>query len=135
MTVVVDASLLIAAVTNDDRYGEWAQSALEMGGLVSTSMLLAEAANGLRNMVLRGEVAAAEAAPMLDDLLQRDLEIDLHPFVPYARRVWQLRDNLTAYDAWYVAIAESLGCPLYTMDAAMGRAPGPACDIVVPPRA
>lgn len=135
MTIVVDASLLVAAVSSDDQLGVWARSTLEQGGLVSTAMVLAEAANGLRNMYLRGQIDAGVAAPMLDDLLHRDLGVDLYPFAPYARRVWQLRDNLTAYDAWYVAIAESLGCPLYTMDGAMGRAPGPACEIVVPPGA
>jgi predicted nucleic acid-binding protein len=48
-----------------------------------------------------------------------------------ARRVWELRDNLTPYDAAYVAVAETLGCPLLTADGRLGRAPGLSCAVEV----
>ena len=48
-------------------------------------------------------------------------------------RVWALRGNLTCYDAWYVALAEALDCPLMTLDRRLGRASGPTCEIAVPP--
>lgn len=60
-------------------------------------------------------------------------EIELHPFAPFAARVWELRHNLTAYDAWYVAVAESLGCPLVTLDGRLTRAPGPTCAVLASP--
>jgi len=44
-------------------------------------------------------------------------------------RVWELRDNMTAYDATYIALAEELGCELLTADARLARAPGPTCPI------
>jgi predicted nucleic acid-binding protein len=46
-------------------------------------------------------------------------------------RIWELRDNLTAYDASYVALAESLGCPLATADLRLARAPGALCEMIV----
>jgi predicted nucleic acid-binding protein len=54
----------------------------------------------------------------------------LHPFGPYADRVWELRENLTVYDAWYVAVAERLGQPLVTADAAILGAPGLRCELI-----
>ena len=74
----------------------------------------------------------AEALRSRLDLLGRD--ISLYPFAPFADRVWELRRNLTSYDAWYVAIAEFLDCPLVTLDRRLARAPGLSCRIVVPPR-
>ena len=52
---------------------------------------------------------------------------------PHAERVWALRHNLTAYDAWYVAVAEALDCPLATLDRRLSRASGPACEVLTPP--
>ena len=62
------------------------------------------------------------------------LDLALFPFAPFAERVWALRSNLSSYDAWYVALAEALGCPLLTLYARLSRASGPGCEIVVPPR-
>ncbi|MXY55253.1 MAG: type II toxin-antitoxin system VapC family toxin [Gammaproteobacteria bacterium] len=56
----------------------------------------------------------------------------MFPFRPFAERVWALRDDLTSYDAWYVAVAESLGCRFSTLDRKLAGAAGPACEIVVP---
>jgi predicted nucleic acid-binding protein len=49
-------------------------------------------------------------------------------------RIWQLRDNLSAYDASYIALAESLDCTVVTADARLGRAPGITCTVTVVPR-
>ena len=46
-------------------------------------------------------------------------------------RAWELRDNMTAYDATYIALPEELGCELLTADARLARAPGPTCPITV----
>ena len=59
--------------------------------------------------------------------------MELYPFAPVAHRVWELRANLTSYDAWYVALAEILDFPLETLDLKLSRAPGPRCDVIVPP--
>lgn len=54
-------------------------------------------------------------------------------FVPYAERVWALRHNLTSYDAWYVALAETFDCPLLTLDRKISRASGLTCKVIAPP--
>jgi predicted nucleic acid-binding protein len=60
--------------------------------------------------------------------------MELFPFAPFAERVWALRENLTSYDAWYVALAEALDCPLATLDRKLSRAGRPICEIIAPPR-
>lgn len=64
------------------------------------------------------------------DLLE--LRVELYAFEPVAQRVWELRSNLTAYDAWYVAVAEALELPLATLDEELARAPGPKCEFLTP---
>lgn len=59
--------------------------------------------------------------------------MELFPFAPFAGRIWALRENLTSYDAWYVALAEALDCPLATLDRKLSRASGPRCDVLAPP--
>jgi predicted nucleic acid-binding protein len=66
------------------------------------------------------------------DLL--DLRMDLHEYAPHGQRVWELRTNVTCYDAWYVAVAEALDVPLLTLDRALARAPGVHCALLLPPR-
>jgi len=59
-----------------------------------------------------------------------DLPISFHPYRATAERVWKLRDNLTVYDASYVALAELLEWPFLTLDARLARAYGPRCEII-----
>ena len=94
-------------------------------------MAVAEVANVLRRMELSGSLSRLEATAALHELLR--LKIELHPFGPFAGRVWELRSNLTAYDAWYVALAEVLDWPLATLDRRLSRATGPLCEVIVPP--
>lgn len=75
----------------------------------------------------------------LDDTAARQAVADLSswpgrrwPHRPLLARVWDLRDNLRAYDALYVALAESLDAPLVTLDARIAGASGLSCDIVIP---
>ncbi len=66
-------------------------------------------------------------------LAHRDLvrlDVTLIPYEAVAVRVWELRDTVRTYDAWYVAVAESLGCPLATLDARLVAAPGPECEFL-----
>jgi predicted nucleic acid-binding protein len=73
---------------------------------------------------------AASAGDALGRLVE--LNVELHPFEPFAARVWELRETVTAYDAWYVALAEALDVPLATVDTKLARAPGPRCSFVLP---
>ena len=132
MTVVADASVLVAALVDSGREGKWAESAVAEGPLASPELALAEASNILRRLEQAGEISRLEANSAQRDLLR--LDMDLFPFAPFADRVWALRSNLTSYDAWYVALAEVLDCPLVTIDRKLSRASGPQCEIIVPPR-
>ena len=132
MTVVVDASLLVAALVDSGKEGKWAESAVTEGYPAGPELVLAEASNILRRLEQSGEISRLEANIAHGDLLRLDLE--LFPFAPFADRVWELRHNLTSYDAWYVALAEALDCPLVTLDRKLGQSSGPRCKIIVPPR-
>lgn len=132
MTGVVDASALVAALVDTGADGRWATAAIsEHRPLVAPELAPAEASNILRRLEASGRVPSSEAAAAHRDLLRLDL--DCHPFAPFAERVWELRANLTCYDAWYVALAEALTAPLLTLDRRMARASGPTCEVIVPP--
>ena len=132
MTVVVDASAIVAVLIDSGRVGTWAEDVVADAPLAGPELVLAEAGNILRRLERAGEISRLEATSAYRDLLQLDLT--LFPFAPFSERIWELRGNLTCYDAWYVALAEALECGLVTLDAKLGRATGPKCEIVVPPR-
>ncbi len=128
---VVDASALVAVLVDSGREGKWVESAVAEGSLAGPELVLAEASNILRRLERAGEISRLEANSAHRDLLRLDLE--LFPFSPFADRVWALRSNLTSYDAWYVALAEALDCPLVTIDRKLSHASVPTCEIIVPP--
>ncbi len=136
MTVVVDASVLAAAVADLGTEGAWSEAAIaeatrEGRALAGPQIALAEASNVLRRLELAERLETSEANLARRDLLT--LGIEPFPFEPLADRVWELRHNVSVYDGWYVALAEALSCPLLTLDCRLARARGPACRIITPP--
>ncbi len=131
--MVIDAPALVAAVVDSGPEGIWAESLVEAEQLAGPELVLAEASNILRRLEQAGNISRIEATASHNDLMQ--LDIELFPFAPFAERVWELRNNLTSYDAWYVALAEALGCPLATLDRRMARSSGPTCPIISPDHA
>lgn len=125
MTLVADATVVVSALIDSGPAGAWATEQLARGPLAAPHHMPVEVANVLRRTVLRGEVPGSVAALALQDLL--DMRFELFPFAPFARRAWELRDNITPYDAWYVALAESLNASLATLDDRLSRAPGCRC--------
>lgn len=89
-----------------------------------------EAANILRRAALAGDLSVDSAAAAHGDLLA--LRIELFPYAPLAERCWQLRENVTTYDAAYVALAEQLDATLATLDQRLAAAIGPRCSFVTP---
>jgi len=81
-----------------------------------------EVAQALRRYVREGELDSSSGAAALENL--QALDIERHPHEPLLERVWALRNNLTAHDAVYVALAEALDATLLTCDARLARAPG-----------
>ena len=88
-----------------------------------------EVTQGLRRLVRIGEVSADRAAQAIADLA--DLELHRHPHVDFLPRLWKLRDNVTAYDGIYIALAEALDAPVVTCDAPLANAPGHRASIEV----
>lgn len=131
MSAVVDASVLVALTADSGPEGAWAEQIVGAGGLVAPHLVLAEATNILRRLELAGKLGRLEAGAAARDLLQ--LELTLLPFGPFGDRVWELRDHVTSYDAWYVAVAEELDLPFATLDRALAKAHGPRCRFLLPP--
>ena len=88
-----------------------------------------EVTQGLRRLVRAGEVSADRAAEAIADLA--DLDLHRHPHLDLLPRAWQLRENVTVYDAMYVALAEAIDAPIVTCDAPLARAPGHRAHIDV----
>ncbi len=131
MTVIVDASVVVAALVDSGRAGRWAESVLAEGELVAPELLLAEASNVLRRLERAKKISRLEANSSQRDLLLLDLA--LFPYAPLADRIWDLRDNLTSYDAWYVALAEAFDAPFATLDRNLSRVKRAGCRFIVPP--
>lgn len=126
---VVDASVLATAVSDEGLEGERARAVLRPYRLSAPDYGIVEVLSVVRGRVLDGWFVVADAETALSDFAE--LRIDRYDTAALAPRIWELRDNLTAYDAGYVALAEALGCPLITSDARIARAPGLRCAVEV----
>jgi len=131
MIQVVDASAVAAALTERNRLGAWCETRMAEGEIVAPHLMPFEVANVARRHLLAGLIEPSDAGRALDEL--RDLPLTLVPFDAFADRVWELRENLTAYDASYVAVAEQLDARLITIDPRLAAAPGLRCEILVAP--
>ncbi len=126
--IVVDASAALTALLNAGP----ARRALAAEQLHVPHLIDAEIANGLRRYVAGGQLGPDAGWAALDTW--RHLGMIRYPVFAVLSRVWELRANLSAYDASYVALAEQLDCPLLTGDGRLGRAPGVGCLVTVVPR-
>ena len=124
--LVVDASVVAPAVADGGDDGWRHRQRLRGEQLAAPDLLRVEVLSVLRRQHRRGGLDAGQVAAAVDDLL--DLELDVYPTGPLLRRAWELRENVIAYDACYVALAEALDCPLLTADARLSRADGPICE-------
>ena len=127
---VADASALVALLLDAGAEGRWATGALTGADIAAPSLVAFETANIIRRLELAGAVSADQAAQAHADML--DLAIEHWPYALLASRVWELRENLSSYDASYVAVAELLRATLVTLDRRIGRAPGVRCTVATP---
>ena len=127
--VVCDASALVALLLDNGAAGRWATNLLTGAGLAAPDIVGFEVANAIRRHELSGAIGADQSNQAHADLL--DLTIELWPFAVVAGRAWELRSNLSSYDASYIAVAEFSGARLVTLDRRLARAPGIRCPIVV----
>ena len=128
--MIADASVVVAALTDRSHQGYWARSVTGAGRLEVPHLMPAEVCQVLRRRVAQGVLPSDDAKRALFGL--QELDPNLHAFEPFASRAWELRETVSAYDAWYVALAELLEAPLATLDLRLARAPGTRCAFLVP---
>ena len=125
--IVVDASAALDALLSS---GE-ARRRLGSESVAAPHLVDSEICHSLRRLCRLGTISVQEAERLLGDWTR--LGIQRFGMVALLGRIWELRDNLTAYDATYVALAEALDCALLTTDVHLARAPGVRCSITVLP--
>lgn len=125
--IVVDASVLAPALADDGPDGDRARERLADEAVVAPSLIDLEVASVLRRASLAGRLDRRRSSHALADLAA--LPLRRAPHLTLLPRIWELRENLTVYDAAYVALAELLETPLVTADARVHRAPGSRCEI------
>jgi predicted nucleic acid-binding protein len=127
--LVCDSSAVVALLLDDGAAGRAAARRMSGPMLAAPELLPFEVSNIIRRHELAELIGADQAAQAHADLL--DLQVELWPYDLLAARAWQLRPNLTTYDACYVAVAELVNASLVTLDARLARAPGLRCRIEV----
>ncbi len=128
--LVVDANVLVDALTDDGDQGTAARAALHDSTIAGPEHLRIETFHVLRALVRRGTFDADTMGLAVEHLGR--LPISVVPTALLLERMWALRENLTGYDAAYVAAAEHLGVDLLTRDDALHTAPGIRCTVRLP---
>ncbi len=125
--IVADASAVVAALLNDGP----ARQSLSSQPIHAPHLVDGEVLSVLGRLNLAGRLDPHLAEAMVETLAH--LGIRRHGCTALLARIWGLRDNLTAYDATHVALAEALGCPLLSADRRLAGAAGPQCAIHLVP--
>ena len=127
--LVIDASVLAVALLDDGTDGDLLRSRLRGHQLAAPALIDLEVVSVWRGLARGGHLDPRRVGLALDDL--RELPIQRVEHTRLLDRCWELRDNLTIYDAAYVALAEALQAPLLTGDRRLARSTGPRCVIEV----
>jgi predicted nucleic acid-binding protein len=128
--IVVDASVLANVVGDDGADGQRTRRELRAAGDLSAPDLLdVETVAVLRKRWIGGTITARRFSTAISDL--EAMALERYPTLPLMRRAYELRANVTAYDATYIALAEALQCDLLTADNRLANAPGTRCVIRV----
>ncbi|MBV9011024.1 MAG: type II toxin-antitoxin system VapC family toxin [Pseudonocardiales bacterium] len=125
--IVVDASVLAPALSDDNDEGDHLRQRLRGQTVAAPELIDLEVLSVLRSGVRYGLLGERRARQAWTDLASAPLQ--RAPHRPLLHRAWELRDNLTTYDAAYVALAEVLGAILLTADSKLGNAPGIRCEV------
>lgn len=117
--IVVDASAAFDAVTgHGSPVRIWERLAAE-DEVVAPHLIDVEFLHALRRCVLRGDISIDRASDARDDFA--DLALSRYPHEPFIDRIWELRDDLSAYDSTYLALAEAISIPLITRDRGLAK--------------
>lgn len=121
--IVVDTSIVVNGLLGSKAAG----AVLAERHLCVPHLTDSEVTHTLRRLVAAGRLPEASGRAALEHWL--GMGVDRYSAAPLLLRVWELRDNLAAYDATYVALAEALGVRLVTADVRLANAPGARCDV------
>ncbi|HWF31106.1 MAG TPA: type II toxin-antitoxin system VapC family toxin [Solirubrobacteraceae bacterium] len=127
---VCDASAIAALLLDSGPDGQWVTQTIASGEIAAPALVTYETGNVIRRHELAGQISPDQSAQAHADLL--DLAIELWPYDLLAMRAWELRANLSIYDATYVALAEIADRTLVTLDKRLAKAPGSRCRIAAP---
>lgn len=127
--IVVDASVLVTALADDAEDGDRVRSRLRGERLVAPHLIDVEVASAWRRLAAAGDLDERRASLAFEDL--GSLRLQRVPHDRLLARCWQLRHNLTIYDAAYVALAELLSTTLLTGDSKLAASPGIRCPVEV----
>ena len=125
--IVVDASIVVTALADDGTDGDRVRARLRGERLVAPHLIDVEVVSAWRRLAAAGDLEERRVRLAMEDL--RSLRLDRVPHGPLVDRCWDLRGNLTVYDATYVALAEAMQVPLLTADAKLAAAPGVRCTV------
>ena len=129
--IVVDASVLATALGDDGTDGRRARSRLAGEQLVAPDIIDLEVISVWRRLSAAGRIASDRASQAVDDLEAFPMRRVQHNLL--VQRVWELRGNVTVYDAAYIAVAETIQATLVTADEWLASAPGPRCNFEILP--
>jgi predicted nucleic acid-binding protein len=129
IVIVTDAGVLVASFVDDRIWGDVARGRLRNEELAAPELIDLEVMSALRGLLRAGKVDHRRAELALTNIRRIPMHRASHRGL--VTRCWELRNNLTAYDASYVALAELLGARLVTTDARMSRAPQLMCAVEV----
>ena len=127
--IVVDASVVVTALADDGDDGDRVRERLRGERLVAPHLIDLEVVSAWRRLAAAGQLDDRRVALAMTDL--GALRIERAPHQPLVRRCWELRENLTVYDASYVALAEAIDAVLLTGDRRLAEAPGVRCSVEV----
>jgi len=125
--IVVDASIVVTALADDGPDGDRVRGRLRGERLLAPHLIDVEVVSAWRRLAAAGDLDERRVGLAMDDL--DSLRLDRVPHRPLMVRCWELRQNLTVYDATYVALAEAMQVPLLTADAKLAAAPGLRCTV------
>jgi predicted nucleic acid-binding protein len=125
--LVVDTSAILAALIGRPGSPALVEALMSDGDLHAPHLIDVEVIHALRQLVMRGDISEERAQDCRTDFA--DLVITRYPHQRLSDRMWELRHNLTAYDAAFVALSEALSMPLVTCDARLAEAPGHEADV------
>jgi predicted nucleic acid-binding protein len=126
--IAIDANALVALLVDDAELGSTSRGLYAQHDLVAPDLVPYEVTSVLRTLVRRGIVTERTAGMALLDFGLARLEAVVYADI--GQRIWELRQNLSSYDAAYVAVAELYDVPLLTFDGRIRRSPGPRCEFV-----